>query len=66
MKSYSEQLEQECKELEEMFPDVKKIVDEVLRINRMSNMEFDYNIERKHLMYRAVKKILKKIEEEEE
>lgn len=59
MEFYSEQLEKECKETEEMFPDVKKIVDEVLRINRMSNMEFDYDIERKHLMYRAVKKILK-------
>ena len=58
MESYSERLERECKETEKMFPDVKKIVDEVLRIDRMSNMEFDYNIERKHLMYEAVKKIL--------
>ena len=58
MESYSERLERECKETEKTFPYIQKIVDEVLRINRMSNMKFDYNIEKKHLMYEAVKKIL--------
>lgn len=58
MESYSEQLERECKETEEKFPDVQKIVNEILRINRISDMDFDYNIERRHLMYENVKKIL--------
>ncbi len=56
--SWSKQLEKECKETEKMFPDVKKIVDEILRIDHISNMEFDYYIEKKHLMYESVKKIL--------
>jgi len=58
MESYSERLERECDETDKMFPVVKKIVDKILLINRVSNLEFDYMIERKHLMYEAVKKNL--------
>ena len=58
MESYSERLERECLETEKLFPNVKKIVEEISRINRISNIEFDYNIEKKHLMYEAVKKII--------
>jgi len=58
MESYSERLERECKETEKRFPEVQKIVDEVLRIDRMSSFEFDYNIERRYLMYAAIKRIL--------
>jgi len=36
--SYSEKLKRECEETEKMFTDVQKIVDEVLRIDRISNM----------------------------
>jgi hypothetical protein len=57
METYSERLERECAEIEKTSPNIKKIVDEILKINRMSNMEFDYNIERKYLMYSNVKKI---------
>ena len=56
--SYSERLERECEETDKMFPVVKKIVDKILLINRISNMEFDYMIERKNMMYEAVKKNL--------
>jgi hypothetical protein len=58
MESYSERIDREIAETEKMFPDVKKIVDEISRIKNMSNMEFDYDSDRKHLMYEAVKKIL--------
>lgn len=59
MESYSEKLEREIKETEEMFPEVKKIVDEILKIERTCNIEFDYDIEPKFLMYKKVKEILK-------
>lgn len=58
MESYSERLERECLETEKTFPEIKKIVDEILRIDRMSNMEFDYSIEKKYLMYKSVLEIL--------
>lgn len=58
MESYSERLERECKEIEESFPEIKKIILEVSRIKQISTFEFDYEIERKHLMYETIKKIL--------
>lgn len=57
MGNYSERLEKECAEIEKVSPNIKKIVDEILRIRSLSSAEFDYNIERTHLMYVTVKKI---------
>ena len=58
MESYSEQLERECKELEHSFPILPKIIDEIIRIKNKSEFEFDYSIERRHLMLINLKNIL--------
>jgi len=59
MKSYSNELNDKILE----FPaHVVEIVNEVLRINRLSEMEFDDSSERKHLMLCNVADILKNYE----
>lgn len=58
--SYSDELEKRCSEVEIVYPEIKQIVDEILRINRISGFEFDYDIEKKLMMYETVKKILNK------
>ena len=58
--SYSDELERKCTEVEIVYPEIKQIVDEILRINRISGFEFDYDIEKKLMMYDTVKKILNK------
>ena len=58
MEFYSEKLKRECSEIEQTSPEIKKIVDDILRIDRISSFEFDYQIERKIMMYNSVKKIL--------
>lgn len=59
IESYSERLERECAEMDKIFPNVKKVIDEVIRINNMPNVEFDYNIERTHMMYTHIVKYIK-------
>jgi hypothetical protein len=59
MEKYTDKLKRECKEIEEKYPEIKKIIDGILNINRISSMEFDYEIERTHLMYNEIKNILK-------
>lgn len=58
--SYSDELERKCTEVEIVYPEIKQIVDEILRINRISGFEFDYDIEKILMMYETVKKILNK------
>ena len=58
--SYADELEKRCSEIETLHPDIKQIVDEILRINKISGFEFDYDIEKKLMMYDTVKKILNK------
>jgi len=56
--TYKDQLTAKCAEIQSTNPKVKEIVDAVLKINSMSNMEFDYNIEKTYLMYKAVNDLL--------
>jgi hypothetical protein len=55
---YKTRLENECKLIETETPSIKKAIDRILEIYKMDNRDFDYNIERKHLMYKEMKKIL--------
>jgi len=58
MESYAERLERECKEMISENPEIEDLVKTIQKISSMSNMEFDYEIERTHLMYRSVLEII--------
>lgn len=49
--SYSDYLERLCNVMADEFPEIPEIVKEFKRIQGMSNSEFDYEIERTHLLY---------------
>lgn len=46
--SYSDYLERLCNAMADEFPEIPEMVKE---FKRMSNSEFDYEIERTHLLY---------------
>jgi len=58
MESFTEKIDREIKEIEEEFTLIPLIVNEILRIQNISSFDFDYDSERKHLMYVNVKNIL--------
>ena len=60
MESYAERLERECKEYEAFFPVITELVDAILKLDHTSNMEFDYHIEKKNMMYKKTEQILLK------
>jgi len=60
MEMYSDRLEREVKEFELNYPEIDKLIKKIQEINNMPSFEFDYNIERKHLMFRECIKIFLK------
>jgi hypothetical protein len=58
--SYGDQLERKINEVDADVPCVKEIIAAIKRIDRMSNMEFDYDVERTAAKYRAVLEVLEK------
>ena len=56
--SYAERLERECKEMVESKPEIKDLVELIQKISAISNQNFDYEIERTHLMYRSIIEII--------
>jgi len=58
MENYAERLERECKEMISENPKIKDLVNTIQKISSMSARDFDYEIERTHLMYRSVLEII--------
>lgn len=55
---HAENCEKRINSIREKHPEIKQVIDEVLRIYNMPNHEFDYMVERTDLMYREVQRIL--------
>lgn len=60
MEMYSDRLEREVKEFKVKYPNVDKVIKKIQNINNMPSFEFDYNIEKTHLMFIECIKILNK------
>ena len=55
-----EYLENRINEIDTKFPYITEIINEISRIDKISNMDFDYDIERKHMKYVEIYDIFKK------
>jgi hypothetical protein len=56
--AYPDELDQMIEKINVAHPYIKEIIEQIHKIDCMSNMEFDYQVERMSAKYRAILEIL--------
>ena len=60
METYSERLQKELDQIDKDYPVVSEIIAEIKKIDKVSVMEFDYDVERLSWKYRKILEVLEK------
>jgi hypothetical protein len=60
METYSERLQKELDQIDKDYPIISEIIIEIKKIDKISMMEFDYEVERISWKYRKILELLEK------
>jgi len=58
--NYQDRLKEEVEQIKKSNPNIEKMLDKIKEINQMYSRDFDYEIERQHLLYKTVSEFLNK------